>query len=147
MEKEYITLPISELKEYKNNPRKNADAVKEVVKSIRQCGYIEPIVIDENNVILAGHTRLQALKKLKIENCDVLKITGLDDVQKKKYRILDNYTNQFAEWDLDKLDFEIENIQVFDCNFEFYQLGKLDKASTEKKQKEKKLCPYCGAEL
>lgn len=62
--KEQIMLEISEIKEYENNPRINNAAVDDVAESIKQCGYINPIIVDENNVILAGHTRLLAIKKI-----------------------------------------------------------------------------------
>ena len=64
MRKEYIKLKLADLIPYENNPRKNDDAVPYVAESIEQCGYITPIVVDENNVILAGHTRLKALLKI-----------------------------------------------------------------------------------
>lgn len=57
---------------YENNPRKNDDAVKVVAESIKQCEYVSPIIVDENMVILAGHTRLKALKSLNITECDVI---------------------------------------------------------------------------
>lgn len=64
MKKEYIKIPIDDLIPYENNPRKNEDAIPAVAESIEQVGYISPIVIDENNVILCGHTRLAALQKI-----------------------------------------------------------------------------------
>ena len=58
------TVPISSIKPYEHNPRRNDDAVDAVAESIRQCSYVAPIVVDENNVILAGHTRWKALQQL-----------------------------------------------------------------------------------
>ena len=66
----YVKKKLSELKPYENNPRINDEAVDDVVESIRQCSYIAPIVIDEDGVILAGHTRYKALKKLGYKECD-----------------------------------------------------------------------------
>ena len=78
VKKEYIKIPIDQLIPYENNPRKNDEAVPYVEESINQVGYITPIVIDENNVILAGHTRLKALKeKNESEEIEVLKVSGL----------------------------------------------------------------------
>lgn len=68
---ELITLPLEEIKPYENNPRVNDIAVDAVAESIQQCGYVQPIVVDENNVILAGHTRYKALKKLGYTECRV----------------------------------------------------------------------------
>ncbi len=63
--KEYITLSIEDIIPYENNPRINDDAVAGVVESIKQCGEIDPIEVDENNIILSGHTRLRAYEQLK----------------------------------------------------------------------------------
>ena len=60
----YIKKPLTEIHPYENNPRNNEESVDDVAESIRQCGYIAPIIIDEDGVILAGHTRYQALQKL-----------------------------------------------------------------------------------
>ena len=100
---------------YENNPRKNDDAVKAVAESIKQCEYVAPIIVDENMVILAGHTRLKALKSLNITECDVIVKGGLSDEQKRKYRILDNKTNEFAEWDMDALIEELEGLDFEGC--------------------------------
>ena len=88
MKKEYIKMSIDQLIPYENNPRKNDEAVSYVEESINQVGYITPIVIDENNVILSGHTRLKAILAQKggalSDTVDVLRVSGLSDEQKKK---------------------------------------------------------------
>ena len=117
--KEQITLNINDIKEYENNPRINNMAVDDVAESIKQCGYINPIIVDENNVILAGHTRKKGLEKLGKDKIQVLKVTGLTEEQKKKYRILDNKTAEKSEWDFDKLQQELEELDFEDYDFGF----------------------------
>ena len=97
MKKEYITLSLSELKPYEKNPRKNDKAAEMVQKSIKQVGYISPIIIDEENTVLAGHTRLKALKALKTEKIEVVKVIGLTEEQKRKFRFLDNISINIFE--------------------------------------------------
>lgn len=97
---------------YENNPRKNDLAVAAVKESIRQCSYITPIVIDEDNVILAGHTRYKALTQMEVDEIDVLVCEGLTEEQKKKYRYLDNKTGEKATWDLLKLEGELEGLEL-----------------------------------
>ena len=72
--KEQITLKINEIKPYEKNARKNDEAVPVVMESIKQCEYIAPIIIDEHNIILAGHTRFKALKRLKYKEIEVLRV-------------------------------------------------------------------------
>ncbi len=116
---ELVEKKISELIPYANNPRKNDGAVDAVVESIKQCGYISPIVIDENNEVLAGHTRLKALKRMKAKTVKCVVMEGLTEEQKRKYRILDNKTGEFAEWDLDLLNIELEGLDFDGFDFGF----------------------------
>lgn len=112
-------MKLSEIKPYGKNPRKNDGAVDAVAESIKQCGYCSPIIVDENNVVLAGHTRLKALKKLGREECEVVVKEGLTEEQKQKYRILDNKTGEFAEWDFNVLDAQLPSLDFGDFDFGF----------------------------
>lgn len=103
---------ISDLKPYENNPRVIDDAIPEVAESIRQVGYNTPIVVDENGEVLAGHTRLAALKSLGTTETEVLVVTGLTEDQKIKYRLLDNKTGELARWDYDLLQKEMVNLDI-----------------------------------
>ena len=110
---------VEDIRPYKNNPRINDRAVNDVMESIVQCGYCAPIICDENLLVIAGHTRLKAVKKLKWEYVDVVIRSGLTEEQKKKYRLLDNKTNELAEWDLEKLEIELQGIDFGSYDFGF----------------------------
>lgn len=149
---EIILKAVDELIPYENNPRINDEAVKYVAESIKQCDYIAPIIVDEDMVILAGHTRLKALKSLGYEECEVLVKRGLTEEQKKKYRILDNKTSEYAEWDAELLDFELDGIDFGGFDFGLASLDEIDMdlgeffEPTEPQEKEPKKiqCPHCG---
>ena len=110
---------IGQIRPYKNNPRNNSEAVKAVYESIKQCGYVAPIIVDENNVILAGHTRYEALKRLKYKTCRVLIAQGMNEEQKRKYRLLDNKTGELADWDMDKLKTELQGLDFGEFNVDW----------------------------
>jgi len=107
-------ISIHELKPYENNPRKNDSAVDAVRKSIQQFGFKEPIVIDKNKVIVCGHTRLKAAKLLGYEKIPCVIADDLTPEQIKAFRLIDNKTSEFAAWDLEKLETELENIELPD---------------------------------
>lgn len=117
---------LNTIKPYENNPRLNDNAVDAVAESIRQCGYCAPIVVDENMVILAGHTRHKALTKLGgYDECEVCIVQGLTQEQKKKYRLLDNKTNELAKWDFSLLEQELDGLDFdgFDFGFSTQFMG------------------------
>ena len=113
------TLKLTDVKPYERNPRKNDQAVDAVAESIKQCGYCAPIIVDENMVILAGHTRYKALKKLKWQEATVLVREGMSEEQKQKYRLLDNKTNEFAAWDDELLREELKGLDFDGFDFRF----------------------------
>lgn len=110
-------LKLSEITPYGNNPRKNDGAVNAVAESIRQCSYITPVIVDEDHVIIAGHTRYKALKALGMDDAECLVCDGLTEEQKKKYRFLDNKTGEKAAWDLMKLEAELEGLDLEGFDF------------------------------
>ena len=114
-----ITMKLKDIRPYPNNPRKNDTAVEAVAESIRQCGYVAPIIVDENGVILAGHTRYKALKALGRSKAEVVVKEGLTEEQKKKYRLLDNKTNELATWDFELLAQELEELDFGALNLEW----------------------------
>ena len=113
------TRKLTEIKPYPNNPRKNDQAVEAVSESIRQCGYVAPIIVDEDGVILAGHTRYKALKRLSYTEAEVVVKEGLSEEQKRKYRLLDNKTNELAEWDYDLLAEELDGLDFGDLDLDW----------------------------
>lgn len=152
--KEFITLKLSQIRPYPNNPRINDEAVADVAASIEQCENLDPIEIDEDNVILSGHTRLKALKKLGYKETECVKYTGLNDEQKRKYRLLANKTGEKALWDSPKLDVELDGLDFdgFDFGFEHVidetesQALDLDEEYSQNASKDVKVChcPKCG---
>ena len=152
------TLKLSEVRPYANNPRKNDDAVNAVAESIRQCTYVTPIIVDEDKVILAGHTRYKALMALGYEEVPCLVCEGLTEETKKKYRYLDNKTGEKATWDLMKLEVELEGVDLE--GFDFFGMAedftegasktKTAEGSTEydtevfSDEEFKYECPACG---
>lgn len=115
----FTVMHMEDIRPYPNNPRKNDGAVDAVAESIRQCGYVAPIIVDENGVILAGHTRYKALKKLGYETADVLIKSGMTEEQKKKYRLLDNKTGELADWDYDLLEMELDGLDFGSLDFDW----------------------------
>lgn len=127
---------MSELIPYERNPRKiPQEAVDDVTESYRQCGYIDPIEIDENNVILSGHTRRLAAIELGLQEVDVLRVTGMTEEQKRKYRLLANKTGEKTGWDFELLDWELEELDLegYDFGFETEEIDEPDEDRKEAK--------------
>lgn len=93
---EVVEIKLSDITPYENNPRKNDEAVDLVANSIKEFGFKQPIVVDADGVIIAGHTRYKAAKKLGIESVPVLYATDLTDDQVKAYRLADNKVSEAA---------------------------------------------------
>ena len=106
--------PLTKIKPYPKNPRINGDAVVLVANSIKEFGFRSPIVADKAGVIVAGHTRLNAAKKLGLKEAPVIVANDLSDEQVKALRLADNKTAEAADWDLDLLDQEISDIADID---------------------------------
>ena len=98
------TVKVADLVPYDGNPRHNNKSAKIVAKSIRQYGYINPIIVTPDNIILAGHTRTKALKILGIEEIEVLEIRGLSEEQIHGLVIADNRVGEFSLWNYSGLD-------------------------------------------
>ena len=107
---------LKDIKQYENNPRKNDDAVKYVAESIKEFGFKVPIVIDKEGVIVAGHTRWKAAKSLNIKEVPCIIADDLSDDQIKAYRLADNKVSEFAEWDFNILNLELDELLNFDMS-------------------------------
>lgn len=103
-------MSINDIKPYENNPRKNDDAVDEVAASIKAFGFKNPIIVDKNLVIIAGHTRLKAAIKLGLTMVPVIVADDLSEDQANGLRLADNKTAEIAKWDKKKLNEELKLI-------------------------------------
>ena len=109
-----IEKSLMEIKPYERNPRKNDDAVKYVAESIKQFGFKVPIVIDKDGVIVAGHTRFKAAKKLNLSTVPCVVADDLTEKQIRAYRLADNKVSEKSAWDFDLLFPELNDITGID---------------------------------
>ena len=107
---------VNELVPYENNPRINDEAVEYVKNSIKEFGFKVPIVIDKDNVIIAGHTRIKASKELGIKDIPCIIADDLTEEQVKAFRLADNKVSEKSQWDFSKLDEELDSILDIDMS-------------------------------
>ena len=126
-------MSVTDIKEYENNPRLNEETVSQVAKSIEDVGWTSPIVVDEDHIILAGHTRLKAAKQLSLEKVPVyiaLDPEGqpLSEEVKKAYRILDNKATELSGWDEKKLmeEFQALGVADFDLSLTGFSIKEIE---------------------
>lgn len=113
---EIIIKGLDEIRPYENNPRVNDGAVGAVAESIREFGFQQPIVVDRDGVIIAGHTRYKAAQKLGLTEVPVVVAGNLTDEQVRAYRLADNKTGELAEWDFSALEEELAGIGELDMS-------------------------------
>ena len=101
-----------------NNPRNNKEAIDKVASSIQEFGFKVPIVIDKDNVVITGHTRLLASKKLGLKEVPVIRADDLTEAQVKAFRIADNKTSEYATWDEELLNIELEQLEEMNFNLD-----------------------------
>ena len=154
---EYV--PIATLKPFKGNPRKNADAVPEIVRSIEYYGYTNPILVRcTNNEVIAGHTRLLALKETGATKAPVI-FLDMTAKQARAYGIFDNKSTENTEWDVPKLadlleqlstdGIDLDKMGFTDAEFQNFQNERsipnqnkpIDEVAMENTKNE---CPKCG---
>jgi site-specific DNA-methyltransferase (adenine-specific) len=155
-------IELSKILPYINNPRKNLN-VDKVASSIKEFGFQQPIVVDKQFVIIVGHTRYEAAKKLELKEVPIV-IADLSEVQAKAYRIADNKVAQDNYWDFEKLQLELDSIlennyELMNTGFDVDELDNLlnkvedkddnieDSEITEDNLKASKKCPSCGYEF
>ena len=120
---------VDELIPYINNPRRNEGAIDAVASSIKNFGFKQPIVIDDKNEIIAGHTRLLASKKIGLEEVPVIIADDLSEAEVKAFRLADNKAGELASWDYELLDLELKEIEIEDLDFDMEEFGFEDLAS------------------
>lgn len=154
------TMRVDDLVPYEKNPRDNDKAVDAVVNSIKEFGFLVPVLIDNDNIILAGHTRIKAAKKLGMKEVPIIRLQGLTEEGKKKYRLIDNKTSELSSWDYELLKEEIDGID--EINLDAFQFG-FDIDEDPQPERDQKIdgggelslddfeddrfeneCPYCG---
>lgn len=146
---------ISELIPYENNPRKNDEAVEYVANSIREFGFKVPIIIDKENVIVAGHTRYKAANELGLNVVPCIVADDLDENQIKAFRLADNKVSEQSEWDYLKLEQELLNVDFdmscfgFDADSEMedFDISSLYEDSKSEEKPKTIICPFCGKEF
>lgn len=109
-------IDINLIQPYENNPRNNENSVDKVAKSIKEFGFKVPIIIDKDNIIVAGHTRYLAAKKNEMDKLPCIRADDLTDEQVKAFRLVDNKVTEFSEWDLDLLNMELDDLKEFDID-------------------------------
>jgi ParB-like chromosome segregation protein Spo0J len=116
---ELVKKKVSELIPYINNSRThNEEQLTQIASSIKEFGFTNPILIDESNSIIAGHGRLQAVKKLGYDEVPCIIISGLSKTQIKALIIADNQLSLNASWDIDKLSLELDSLKEENFNLD-----------------------------
>lgn len=136
---------------YENNPRNNEDAVDAVARSIEDFGFQQPLVLDKDRVIIVGHTRYKAAKKLGLETVPCVIADNLSEEQAKAYRLVDNKVGELASWDHAMLEVELGELDIDMTEFGFMELSDIDvdeffeEAEDAAEREPKKIqCPHCG---
>ena len=140
---------INDLKPYESNPRKNDRAVDALMESIKEFGFRVPIVVDKDDVIVAGHTRYKAAKRLGIKKVPVIVADDLTEEQITAYRLVDNKTQELSNWDFPKLISELKELtENFDMSlFGFNYLDDDDDRQGEPEETRRRQEIRSGSEL
>lgn len=132
---------IGKLKEYPNNPRRNEAAVKPVANSLKKFGFLNPIIVNKDMVILAGHTRLKAAKEDGLEKVPVIVVDDMTEAQEKAFRLADNRVAELSTWDEEKLKEEMAALDEDDWS----EFGVSDRELKKyEPDTDELVCPKCG---
>lgn len=168
-------VPIGSLIEYENNSRTHSESqIEKIIASIREFGFVNPILVDKNNVIIAGHGRTMAAKKAGLDTVPCIRLNYITEEQRKALTIADNQLALNAGWDMEKLAAELQSLVDMDFEMESigFSNGELDallsidssvlpfearsqeqhveveeQDEEQPKSKKEKLCPHCGMQI
>lgn len=129
-----VDIALKEIIPYENNPRNNDGAVDAVAKSIKEFGFQQPLVLDKNNIIIVGHTRYKAAKKLGLKTVPCVIADNLTEEQCKAYRLADNKVGELAEWDMELLAIELDEIDFDMGEFGFDEIEEPIEEPKEQKE-------------
>ena len=115
---EIVYVAVEKIKQYANNPRINKKAVEKVMKSIQAYGFKVPCVLDKNYLLITGHTRWEAAKRLKMKRIPCIIASDLNKAKADAFRIADNKVAEYSTWDMTKLKEELSKIQLEDIDFD-----------------------------
>lgn len=143
-----INLKVKDLKPFEKNAKKHDQTqIDNVAESIKQFGMVQPIVVDKDNVVIIGHCRLEACKKLKFKEVPCVRTEDLDEEQVAKLRLLDNKLNE-SEWDFDLLGEELLELDLseFEIDWGLGEPLEIEEENLSVNEVSKKLCkcPVCG---
>lgn len=124
-----VNVGINSIHPYGKNPRKNDNAIDKVAASIKEFGFQQPIVVDSGNIIIVGHTRYKAAMKLGLIKVPVVHADNLTDKQVKAYRLADNKTSEFGEWDAELLTDELIDLSSTKFDMRPFGFENIDAAS------------------
>ena len=155
-EHELTKIKIRDLKPYDNNSKIHTDYQIDLIKkSIEEFGFVNPILVDEKNNVIAGHGRIEAAKQLKIKELPCIVIEGLTDTQRKAYIIADNRLSELAEWDNELIARELKDLKESgfntdltgflydDIDFSFLDENPKEKKTRKPSEKTNCECPRC----
>ena len=111
-------LPIEAIREYERNPRLNEEAVQPVADSISAFGFRVPVIVDTDNVLVAGHTRLKAARQLDMTEVPAVRADDLTPEQIRAFRVADNKLHELSSWDVERLAAELGDLQVLEVDLE-----------------------------